>query len=771
MSAMIQHLAIHVSGTVQGVGFRPFIYNLAGQHGLSGTVLNSNCGVHIRAQGPADRLQAFVEAVRYAAPTAARVEDLQTTPLPLVPYVDFRILPSEAESDGFTLIPPDLALCDDCRRELNEQEDRRFAYPFINCIQCGPRFTIVRTLPYDRPQTTMNVFAMCPACREEYESPTNRRYHTQPVCCRDCGPVLRFLVVSSRGWIQEALSETVIARLVEALRERKIALIQGIGGFHLACDARDEELVLRLRRRKHRDEKPFAVMFPSERHIRENCEVTEAELELLRSPHAPIVLLKKHAGSVVASAVAPENPFIGSMLPYSPIHLLVLREFGHPLIMTSANLTDEPIAYRLDDALVRLQGVADVALVHNREIHIFADDSVVRVINGSPRIWRRSRGYVPQPVKVPERFRVHTLAFGPQLKNTFCLGREHLALLSQHLGDMDTEQAIEAQQAALEHFLHLFDSRVELAACDLHPDYTTTRIAKEWCNACGIPLIRVQHHHAHLAACLAENGEKDSAIGLCLDGTGYGTDGGIWGGEVLIGDIRGFSRAAHLQEVPLLGGEQAIRQPWRMALTWLHEVFGECLFDLPLQFIQSVRAEIGENAVKMLLNPGLVAKAFPSTSSLGRLFDAVAALLFFGVRSQYEGQAAMQLEWRMSTTPEKPYPIGIRQSQGQLILSPEPMFHTLVDDLIAEIPSEVISRRFHEGVVEGFVRLCEIVSESTDLLTVALSGGCFQNAFLESILTEKLSARGFCVLTHHHVPTNDGGVALGQAVVANAQGD
>jgi len=767
---MIQHLAIHVSGTVQGVGFRPFVYNLASRHGLSGTVLNSNHGVCIRAQGPADHLQAFVEAVCHTAPTAAHVESLKTTRLPLAPYVDFRILPSKTENDGFTLIPPDLALCDDCRRELEEQGDRRFAYPFINCIQCGPRFTIVRALPYDRLQTTMSVFAMCPSCRKEYENPDDRRYHTQPVCCPECGPQLRCLAATPQGWIQKAQGKAVIAHFVKALKERKIVLIQGIGGFHLACDARDEELVLQLRRRKQRDEKPFAVMFPSERHIRDNCMVTEAELELLRSPRAPIVLLSKRASSSVASAAAPENPFIGSMLPYSPLHLLVLREFGHPLIMTSANLADEPIAYQLEDALARLQGVADVALVHNREIHIFADDSVTRVIGGSPRVWRRSRGYVPQPVKVPERFRVHTLAFGPQLKNTFCLGRENLALLSQHLGDMDTEQAIEAQRAALQHFLRLFDAQVKLAVCDLHPDYTTTRIAEEWCDARSIPLIRVQHHHAHLVACLAENGEKDSAIGLCLDGTGYGTDGSVWGGEVLVGNAQGFSRAAHLQDVPLLGGEQAIRQPWRMALAWLNEVFGEDLFNLPLGLVQTLRAKVGENAVRALLNPGLIAKTFPSTSSLGRLFDAVAALLFFGVRSQYEGQAAMQLEWRMSTSPERPYPFDIRQSSGQLILSPEPMFHALVHDLTAGVGSEVLSRRFHEGVVEGFVRLCERVTASSGLSTIALSGGCFQNAFLESVLTERLSARGYRVLTHHLVPGNDGGVALGQAVVANAQG-
>lgn len=770
MSEEIEHIAIRVSGTVQGVGFRPFIHNLAGQHRLAGVVLNNNCGVLIHAQGPPNHLQVFLEAVRHAAPTAAHVEGMEITPLPIADYVGFHILPSEIESDGFTLIPPDLALCSDCRRELDDHRNHRFAYPFINCIQCGPRFTIVRGLPYDRPQTTMSVFAMCPECRQEYEDPIDRRYHTQPVCCRRCGPELRLFAATPQGWVQKEHGEAVIAHVVQALKDRKIALIQGIGGFHLACDACDEELVLQLRRRKQRDEKPFAVMFPSERHVREDCEVTEAELDLLRSPRAPIVLLRRRAGSSVASAVAPENPFVGSMLPYSPLHLLLLREFDRPVVMTSANLTDEPIAYRLDDALARLRRVADVALTHNREIHIFADDSVVRVIGGSTRIWRRSRGYVPQPVKVPERFHVHTLAFGPQLKNTFCLGRENVAVLSQHLGDMDTEQAIEAQHVALEHFLHLFDARVELGACDLHPDYTTTRIAQEWCNERGIPLVHVQHHHAHLAACLAENGEMGPAIGLCLDGTGYGTDGTIWGGEVLVGDACDFSRAAHLQEVPLLGGEQAVREPWRMALAWLHGVFGERLFNLSLGFAQTVRTEIGEDAMRVLLNPGLIVRAFPSTSSLGRLFDAVAALLFFGVHSQYEGQAAMQLEWQMSASPEKPYPFDICQSDDHFVLSPEPMFHALVDDLGKGVPTEIVSRRFHEGIVEGFARMCEMVGESVGIRTVALSGGCFQNVFLESVLTEKLLARGYRVLTHHHVPTNDGGVALGQAFVANAQG-
>ena len=862
-NSTIQHLSIHLTGTVQGVGFRPFVYNLAQQNGLAGTVQNNSQGVLIHLQGKEDQLQSFVQSICRLAPSAACIDTVDISSLPVVKYSDFRILSSERLRDAFTQFPPDLALCPECRRELRDPGNRRFAYPFINCINCGPRFTIIRDLPYDRPLTVMSSFTMCSDCSAEYINPADRRFHAQPVACSKCGPTLTFLEAGSDGWNPRGDSESVIILTTDALRDRKIVLLHGIGGFHLACDACDENLVLELRRRKHRDEKPFALMFPSLESLRESCEVSRMEQDLLTSTHAPIVLLRKRGSSPVAPAVAPENPFLGAMLPYSPLHLLILQEFGHPLVMTSANLAEEPIIYRVHDALNRMRDVADAALIHNREIHIFTDDSVARVVSGAPRLWRRSRGYVPEAVRIRDRFSKEILAFGPQLKNTFCLGKKDFAFLSQHIGDMDCEKALEAQHTALEHFLHLFDMHIELAACDLHPDYVTTRLAEEWCDACDVPLVRVQHHHAHLVACLAENGETASAIGLCLDGTGYGTDGTIWGGEVLVGDANGFERAGHLQQVPMLGGERAVKEPWRMALAWLKEAFSDRIFDLQIKFLNTLRSEVGEKAMETLLNYSLIANVFPITSSLGRLFDAVAAILFFGTRRQYEGQAAMQLEWIMSSKPETPYPFDIlpttlppisqavrgyekvsksscpqkrvsvnnnilldshlhgnyhaacggatqhensaqnpplnppllrsggspgRYFQGNeekshsrkthsaggelkgraIVLSPIPMFHALTTDIESGVSPEIISRRFHEGIVESFARICEIIRETSGLSTVAFSGGCFQNTFLHTHLEERLTAQGFRILTHRQVPANDGGVALGQAVIANS---
>ena len=859
----IQHLSIHLTGIVQGVGFRPFVYNLARQYRLVGSVQNNSQGVLIHAQGKEDQLRSFVQSIRRLAPVAARIDAVDISSLPEVKYSDFRILSSERQDDAFTHIPPDLAVCAECRRELSDPGNRRFAYPFINCINCGPRFTIIRDLPYDRPLTTMDVFLMCPDCRDEYENPADRRFHTQPVACHNCGPALTFLEAESGGWKPLCENSSAIARTVDALRERKIVLIQGIGGFHLACDARDEAVARELRRRKYRDDKPFALMFPSLDSLREWCHVSPIEQDILTSPRAPIVVLRKRTDCPVAPAVAPENPFLGAMLPYSPLHLLILQDFAHPLVMTSANPSEEPISYRSDEALKRLHGVADAALVHNREIHTFADDSVVRVIAELPRILRRSRGYVPEAVHVPSRFAHEILAFGSQLKNTFCLGKGDFAFLSQHIGDMDNERVLEAYQNALKHFLNLFEARVDLAACDLHPDYATTRLAEEWRSERDVPLVRVQHHHAHLVACLAENGETAPAIGLCLDGTGYGTDGTIWGGEVLVGDANGFERAGHLQQVPMLGGERAVKEPWRMALAWLKEAFSDRIFDLQIKFLNTLRSEVGEKAMETLLNSSLIANVFPITSSLGRLFDAVAAILFFGTRRQYEGQAAMQLEWIMSSKPETPYPFDIlpttlppisqavrgyekvsksscpqkrvsvnnnilldshlhgnyhaacggatqhensaqnpplnppllrsggspgRYFQGNeekshsrkthsaggelkgraIVLSPIPMFHALTTDIESGVSPEIISRRFHEGIVESFARICEIIRETSGLSTVAFSGGCFQNTFLHTHLEERLTAQGFRILTHRQVPANDGGVALGQAVIANS---
>ena len=767
--APLVHLLIRISGVVQGVGFRPFIYNLAKRHGLSGTVLNDSRGVEIHVQGQRQVLAAFVDSIRDEAPAASRVDEVTMAELPPESFAEFRILASERASDAFTHVSPDLALCSDCRRELEDARDRRRDYPFINCTNCGPRFSIIRALPYDRPQTTMRDFALCDACRAEYENPADRRFHAQPVACPDCGPALRFLLSAGGKWMERSGGDHALAEAAVVLRNKGILLVQGIGGFHLACDARNEETVTELRRRKKRDEKPFAVMFPGVESLRESCHASETELRFLVSPRAPILLLKRRDDAPLAEAVAPQNPQVGALLPYSPLHVLLLERFGGPLVMTSANLSDEPIAYVAEDALARMAGIAEAALIHDRAIHMFADDSVVKMVGAAARVWRRSRGYVPESVHVPEPFHRQTLAFGPQMKNTFCLGRQNFALLSQHLGDLDSEHAVRAQQAALDHFLRLFDATIERAACDLHPDYTTTRLAEEWCAPRGIPLIRVQHHHAHLTACLAENGRTERAIGLTLDGTGYGSDGAIWGGELLVGDARSFQRVAHLQETFMPGGELAAKQPWRMALAWLNEAFGEeaLSFDIPL--MHALHAEPGDEALQTLLSESLRTRVFPRTTSMGRLFDAVAALVFFGTRNQHEGQAAMLLEGMISASSMEPYPFEVRFTAEGGLISPLPMIRALITNLKKGESSAAMSRRFHDGLVETLTRACISVREMTSLGLVALTGGCFQNAFLHVSLEERLRAARFDVISHHHVPSNDGGVSLGQAVIANAQ--
>lgn len=766
-----QHLEIRVSGTVQGVGFRPFVYRLAREHNLLGTVLNNSRGVVIRAQGSETSIRDFLFAIQSDAPPAARVDDVITEELPLDSYTEFRILPSELLDETFTQVSPDLALCDDCRRELLSDDDRRRGYPFINCTNCGPRFTIIRALPYDRPQTTMREFPLCDACRAEYENPADRRFHAQPVACDECGPHARFLIARGRTWESESANFDPIASAARALRLGKIVLIQGIGGFHLACDARDDETVRELRRRKQRDEKPLALMFPDEASLRACCDVSPVEWNLLTSAHAPIVLLRRKANAIVAESVAPENPCLGAMLPYAPLHVLLLKLFGSPLVMTSANLRDDPIAYETDDALARMSGIADAALVHDRPIHVFADDSVCKVIGDAARVWRRARGYVPEAVHVPVEFRAPTLAFGPQLKNTFCLGKKRFAILSQHCGDTESSLAAEFHERTLNHFLGLYDAKIELAVCDLHPDYSTTRLAENWCDARGVPLIRVQHHHAHLAACLAENETSERAIGLALDGTGYGTDGTIWGGEVLVGDFLSFERVAHLETVSMPGGEAAAREPWRMALAWLAATLGAEPERWPESFTGMLKREIGEASLRTLLDATRNDKLFPRTSSLGRLFDAAAALIFFGARRQYEGQAAMLLEHRISPAPASPYPMEILERNGRWILSPRVLFRELTNDLAKGVEAEVIARRFHEAIVENFCRVCEFVRENTKVNTVALCGGCFQNEFLHVNFERRLAALGFRVLSHRQVPPGDGGVSLGQAVIANAQAE
>ena len=761
-------MLIHVSGTVQGVGFRPFVHRLAKQFDIQGTVCNTSAGVEIHAEGLPDQLCDFLSALNDSAPVAARILSIHVQSLPLVEFTRFAIQKSDTRARRISDVPADLALCEDCRRELLDPNDRRYRYPFINCTNCGPRFTIIHDLPYDRPFTTMDEFEMCPECRVEYDNPLDRRFHAQPVACSACGPQLRWLENTADGWY-ERRTDDAITSAAAALRAGGILLLQGIGGFHLAVDAHHEAAVRELRRRKQREDKPLALMFPSVSAIEGCCDVTELEATLLTSARAPIVILRKCPACRVVECVAPSNPYLGCMLPYSPLHVLLLNEVDGPLVMTSANFAEEPIAYRVADALGELRDVADAALVHNRKIHSFADDSIVRVVHESPRVWRRARGFVPEPVRVPMSFNVPVLAFGAQLKNTFAIGRGETVLLSQHLGDLDSERALLEHSRSLDHFLKLFGADIGRAACDMHPDYATTRVAEEWCRGREIPLVRVQHHHAHLAACMAENGVAELCIGLCLDGAGFGPDDTVWGGEVLVGDYRSFERVAHLEYAAMPGGELAEKQPWRMALAWLDECLGDELWSLTLPFLEQAAKAVGEQQLKTLLARPMMDAHYPKTSSAGRLFDAVAALLFYGTRSQYEGQAAMELEWRVESDDGSGYRFDVGEYDGCIVLSPRSMLHELLADITHGEKIGVMAYRFHEGFAQAWAKLCIRIANDRGLQTVALSGGCFQNSFLLTRCEQLIAQRGLRVVSHQHVPTNDGGIALGQACIANMQ--
>lgn len=763
------HRELRVSGVVQGVGFRPFVYRLAHEIGLQGAVWNDGRGVVIRVQGSMFKVDAFATELMLRSPLGARIDDIEASDLAQITYDNFAILNSKAIADGFTQISSDLAMCPDCRHEFHDPHDRRFGYPFINCTHCGPRFSITRGLPYDRPLTTMQPFEMCEECAREYHDPADRRFHAQPNACSVCGPTLEYLVFGDGRWSARSRNDEAVLNAADFLSDGGILLVQGIGGFHLACDATNEHAVRRLRRRKQRETKPLAVMFPDDETLYEWCHVTEHELACLSSPRAPIVLVDRRVECAVAPSVAPDHPNLGVMLPYSPLHAALLAHFDRPVVMTSANISEEPICYERDEALREMKKIADAALVHNRAIHMFSDDSVVKVVAGLPRVWRRSRGYVPESVSLGENFATPTLGFGGELKNTFALGKERSAILSQHLGDMQSEGSILAANRALNHFLSIYDAQIGLVACDLHPDYATTRLAEQWSKQRGLPLIRVQHHHAHLAACLAEHHCQSDALCLALDGTGYGTDGTVWGGELLFGGFRSCQRLGHLEPVPLLGNDQAAKQPWRMALAWLDAAFGDETFTLDVPLMKAIIAEYGHTAAPALLSP-VLRNRFASTTSLGRLFDGVAALCGFGIGTQYEGQAAMQLEGIMSTSPLPPYSFEITEQNGALVLSPTPMIREIVEDLQAKIVPSVISRRFHETVARGFTELAVSGVGATGSSTVALGGGCFQNAFLLARISELLTERGITVLSPADIPANDGGIALGQICIANAQG-
>jgi len=751
--------AIDVSGIVQGVGFRPFIYDLATRLGLNGFVRNQTGGVLIEVEGEAHSLDRFLVELQSKPPPLARIDEVSWESR--FPQGDphFRIETSEHGSAGPIFISPDVATCDDCLRELFDPRDRRYRYPFLNCTNCGPRFTIIRDSPYDRVRTTMASFAMCPACRAEYEDPDNRRFHAQPTACPRCGPRLEAL--DTHG--QALKVEDPLAHAVDSLRMEMIVALKGVGGYHLACRADSASAVAELRRRKHRDEKPLAVMVEDPRAAHEICEVGSGEHALLVSLRRPIVLLRRRPGAPVADQVAPGNPFLGVVLPYSPLHHLLLRDMkGTPLVMTSGNRSDEPIAYEDHDARERLSGIADVILTHDRPIHLRCDDSVTQWVAGEELPLRRSRGYAPEPLGLPVSCRRPTLAAGGQLKATFALGRGRHAFLSHHLGDLDHYEAYRAYVEAVEHYERLFAMRPELIVHDLHPDYSSTRYAREREGA--IPLLGVQHHHAHIASCMADNGLDEPVIGVAFDGTGYGTDGAVWGGEFFTGDYREFNRAAHLRYVAMPGGEQAVREPWRMAAAFLADAGeGDDLLKgrVPATAIATVR---------LLIDRRLNA---PMTSSAGRLFDGVAA--FAGVRDRisYEGQAAMELEWLASqVSADGVYPFDILEPPlegSPLQIDTRPLFVELAAERRLGRDAAVIGRRFHSTLAEVISQVCSRLRERSGLEVVVLSGGVFLNILLTTETSARLMKQGFRVYRHHRVPPGDGGLSLGQIAIAAAQ--
>lgn len=793
-----QRYEAKVRGLVQGVGFRPFVARLARKLELTGYVINDGTGVFIDVEGPRDRLERFFAQLRTEAPPLSRISTIERDEKEPIGHQSFSIRESLKPSHRFALISPDIATCEDCLRELRDSSDRRYRYPFTNCTNCGPRLTIVTDVPYDRVRTTMRDFKMCDVCYAEYTDDVDRRYHAEPIACPTCGPSVRLVTKSGTAMPGEPVGTTIAL-----LKEGAIVAVKGLGGYHLACDACNSLAVSTLRKRKCREEKPLAIMVRDIETARTICLVSEEEEVLLTSPQRPIVLLQKRKDIPVADEVAPSNKYLGVMLPYTPLHHLLLEAVspqdslegiaaaqdksakrvpvvedpletarletvsleGAPsrrvsaLVMTSGNLTDEPLAYKDEEALLRLSAIADYFLVHNREIFTRCDDSVAKVLRGKPQMVRRSRGYVPNAIHMPFEG-PQLLAVGAELKNTFCLVRDDLAFLGHHIGDLKNLDAYEAFKTGIEHLEKLLFIKPQLVAHDLHPDYLSSRYARET----GLPRIAIQHHHAHIASCMAENGIGTRVIGLSFDGTGYGPDGTVWGGEFLVADFETFERLAHFATVELPGGEAAINEPWRMAVSYLRAAFGTDLAGRGIPVIERIGSD-KTSAILRMIERNVNS---PLTSSLGRLFDAVSSLVGLRDFVSFEGQAAMELEMVASERPALGYyPYRISERAGCLILDPSKMIESICEEVRGETSAADISRRFHETISRAVTEVCGLIRTKTSIKEVCLSGGVFQNALLSDLLIDSLEKAGFNVYIHSLVPPNDGGIALGQAAIAS----
>ena len=748
--------AIHVTGVVQGVGFRPFVHRLAIRYGLTGWVRNVAGTVEIHVEGSEQDLDAFEVALRAQAPPVARIDTLQAAPSRPSGAVDFRISES-TDADGHRPVPPDVAICAQCEAELHDRYGRRYRHPFITCTDCGPRYTIIQSLPYDRERTTMSAFPMCAKCRSEYESPGDRRHHAESIACNPCGPRV-WLATTDNATIADG--DSAICDAATMIADGYIAAIRGIGGFHLACDATNDAAVRRLRQRKHRDAKPLAIMVGTLDDARAVASVGAAEARLLSGPEHPIVLLPRLLDSRIAPSVAPGLDWIGVMLPYAPLHHLLLDTADCPLVMTSGNLSDEPIAMGNAEALQRLGGIADVFLLHDREIVARVDDSVIRIVDRTPILMRRSRGYAPLPLRIPVASPVPLVAVGPHLKNTFTLVRGANAYVSPHIGDLEGVDALKYFGETLDRYRELFRIEPLAVARDLHPGYLSTRIAAEL----GLEReIAVQHHHAHIAAVIAEHGLTERVVGVALDGTGYGDDGNVWGAEVLVANLEGYERRAHLRYSPLPGGDAAAREPWRVAAGYASLAPPERRSAFALAFADTTDEQraIVARQVERRLNA-------PLASSMGRLFDAAAAVL--GVRRgmSYEGQAAMELESLAGARQAGPFAMPVSEVDGQLVMDPLPALVLLGERAQRGDDVAQLAARFHETVIAGVSEVAVRVAEQAGLHTVALGGGSFQNARLLSGIRRAIENAGLHVLVPEQLGPNDGAISYGQAAVAAA---
>lgn len=737
---------------MQGVGFRPFVYQLAGRFGLDGSVCNDSRGVTIEVEGEADILTRFLAAVRSEKPPLSIIQSVDIQALAIQGTTGFKILQSTLDESRRAQISPDTFVCEDCLKELFDPADRRYRYPFINCTNCGPRYTIVTGIPYDRALTTMVDFPLCADCLAEYEDPGSRRFHAQPNACPACGPQLQMF--DARG--EPLTVDDPLSGAVCRLKEGQILAVKGIGGYHLAVDACNQDAVLKLRQRKRRDEKPFALMVKSLGAAENIAYVGGDEAGLLQGVERPIVLLQKKPDRTLAASIAPANRYLGVMLPYTPLHYLLLHDDFPALVMTSANLSDEPIAYKDDEARQRLSSVVDVFLSHNRRIHTRTDDSIARVMADRPLLLRRSRGFAPRAIALSGES-LPVLAVGAELKNTVCLTRGNRAFLSQHVGDLKNIEVYDSFKQTIKHLQAILEVHPERVAHDLHPDYYSTRYALE---ESGLPTVAVQHHHAHMASCLAEHGAEYPAIGVIFDGLGYGTDGHLWGGEFLVGDLCSCERVGHFRYQPMPGGDLATREPWRMALSYLQTAYAELPVDSPA-FNNIAPADL--DLVAQAVSRGINA---PMSSSCGRLFDAVAAMLGLRQKASYEGQAALELEMSADSQADQLLPYELFNEGGQIIFDPSLMVRDIFEQHKKAADPAILAGRFHASLAAMTLDVCEELRSRTALKRVVLSGGVFQNCLLTEMTLARLEDSGFEVLMHSLVPPNDGGLALGQAVVA-----